>query len=557
MRLLTIGSRHLALLLLPLLLLAGCWEVYPGGRSTPPRDDDRTAPRTPDRSDPPQQDAPDVGDADTQRRASDEPVVPISNLPRPEVRLSKEGGVDSVRWRGRELVAPSRSGRRKPIVHDASLIGVEGRTARFRQKETGNRIDVRLEPVPGGYDVHVTTDAEADAEVHLWLEGQKMPGDLEALYPEWAGHIDELVFPAAWRQEYDYPGRSFAPVIAFWNAERTAGYAVHAQVGDFVRLKVYRPAGDRELVMPRLSLLNGCRAGERLERVITVRYSDDGGDWQGVLEPYRSHQQRRDGSVRYERLGPWVAYNLRNSHHYDEQRKAFEPGSTWYNRLGHYWERALREAEAGRLALGCLGVWSQMEELDRERFGFNPNVTDLEKSLGGSLPEMIEHLRRKYGPVPISAFSRPTRKIEGGRTVTRDLDEPRERQAALALLHGLKRLGFDVAYGDEVGIHGGWGSVDLVEAAPIRVISEWAWDRLITRGPCLMAHANFPRSRAALLVPYLTPGGELYVRALPQRRALFAEGAVTPWTNYLAPEETAMWNRFAAASKANRSAERP
>ncbi len=549
--------RHLfTLALLPalLILFAGCWEGFPTGSrdgrgGTTQRDPDR--PST-DADAPSDVDAPaDDRDDDGPAGDSSPPDAP-SPVPVPTVRLSREGGLDSVTLAGRELLAPSVTGRRKPLVDGVALVSLQGLTARFRQRESGNEIDVRFEPVPGGYDLHLTTDAKQDAEVHLWLEPLQLAGAQQALLPTWAGHVDLLSFPAAWGQEYDYPGRSFAPVIAFWNAERTAGYTVLAQVGDFVRLKVYQPPDQNDILMPRLSLLNGWRAGERLERVITVRYSDSGGDWRSVLRPYQAHQLRRDGSVRYERLGPWVSYNLRNSHDYNEAKRDFEPGSTWENRLGKHWEWALSEARQGRLALGCLGVWAQMEEIDRQRYGFNPNVTDFEKSLGGTLAGLIDRLRREYGPIPVSAFARPTRKIDGGRTVPRDLDDPREWKAALAQLEGLRQIGCDLAYGDEVGIHGGWRVIELVEQAPVRIISEWAWDRLLTRGSCLMAHHNFPRAQAALLVPYLTSGGELYVRARPERLPLFAEGAVTPWEEWVSPHNQQVWNRMAALAQENR-----
>jgi hypothetical protein len=550
MRTYRIAPAALALLTLSLLLptAGGCFD----GLVFPAPDDQR------DRGQEPNDPNPD-GDQNSDRAGDydPDPDEPGSNQPLPTLRLSKEGGLDSVVWRGRELLRASASGKRKPLVQDATLLGVEGLTSRFRQRQSGNLITVQLAPAPGGFDVRVVTESQRDGEVFLWLGPQEVPGRAQALLPTWAGHLTGLTFPAAGGQVYDYPGKSFAPVLAFWGNRTTVGYAALAEIGDEVRLQLYQPSADAGAIMARVGFRNGCRAGERLQHTITVRYAEQAGDWESVLQPYQQHQLRRDGPVRYQRLGPWVSYNMRNSHDYDDARKDFTPGSTWENRLGKHWEWALREAAAGRLEVGCLGVWSQMEERDRLRLGFNPDVLDLEKSLGGSLPGLMTRLRREYGPIPISAFSRPTRKVVNNQTVTRDLDDPNDWRAALAQLQGLRRLGFDLAYGDEVGFYGGWRSVDLVEQAPVRVIVEWGWDRIMTRASCLMAHQKFPYAKAALLVPYLTPGGELYVKAVPERAPLFREGAVTPWQEYVSKERQQLWNQCARSAEANRPERRP
>ncbi len=546
MRTYRIAPAALALLTLSLLLptAGGCFD----GFIFPTPDDQRQPRQEPNDPNP---------DGDRNGDIDPGPDEPLAMAPTPTLRLSpRTGGIDSINWGRRESLSAADSARRKPLVEAATLIEVTGLTCRYQLNGTQNTVEVRFQPVPGGYDAHLRTDAKTDAEVYLYLGLQDLPGPAQVLLPRWAGHLKELQFPAQGGQQYDYPGSAFAPVYAYWNRQGTTGYAALAEVGDFVRLQLVQPRGKDETVMARVGFLNGCRAGQRLERTIAVRFSERSADWETVLRPYQEHQRRRDGPVRYQRLGPWVSYNMRNSHEYDEQTRNFKPGSTWENRLGRHWEYALKEARAGRLELGCLGVWCQMEEVDKE-LSFNPDALALERSLGGSLPDLMQRLRREYGPIPMSAFSRSTSKIEGNEIVVRDLDDPREWRAMLAELEGLKRLGFDVTYGDQVGLHGGWKSVDLVERAPIRIVSEWSWDRLLTRGSCLIAHRDFPSSQAALLVPYLTPGGELYVRTTPTRASLFSEGAVTPWIHYLDEGMRATFDRCAKAAEANRPERRP
>jgi len=472
----------------------------------------------------------------------------------PRIVLNREGAIDSVTWRGKELLADRAEGKhRKPLIENALLTKIQGLNAEFKTP-SGCMIKATIHPVPDGFDLILNSSGNGTGSVHAHMGEYRTGNPPHALLPIWAGVTRDLTPGKGTPREHKYPGRAFAPIMAIWGDSFTYGCAALAKIDDKIGIQVVYPKTVQRSVEVRIGITGLCGKNRPQQRTITVRFAQGLQQWKKVLQPYRSYQLKRDGPVRYKRLGPWVSYNMRNSHDYDpEVTWNFKPGSTWESTLGKHWEWAMKEARAGRLYVGCLGVWSQMEQVEKP-LRFNPNVLDLEKSLGGSLPALVARMKAQYGPITISAFSRPGRKIVNGKIVTRDLRNPVEFRAAMAQLQGLYELGFDAAYADELGIFSGWAAVDLVEQAPVRVIPEWAWDRMITRASCLMAAHEFPREHAALLIPYLTPGGELYVRASAARWPLFKEGAVTPWSEWVGPHNQSIWNQLTTAARAARAA---
>lgn len=467
----------------------------------------------------------------------------------PDVALDPNGALGSVTWRTRQLIARAQPGTRPPLVGFAQVVETAGGRALFRTRQTGSDVSIRVEPVENGIDLHVTTVGRGVEDVHLNLGTFATTGQARVLLPKWAGTIVDVVFPRVGGPVYRYPGEAFAPVCAVWDDDLTVGYAALAQVGDFVKLQLRKHRSSDRGASMHVILVGACQPNDTRQYEITIRFAEGAAQWRDALEPYRTYQHQRDGPVRYERLGPWVCVNMRNLHAYDfHGTRNYKQGSTWENTLGRKWDWALRAGKSGNLAVGCIGVWAQMEQVD-PKLAFNPDALDLEKSLAGSLPSLLTRIRREYGPVHISGFSRPGRKIVNGAIVNRDFTDPTEWSAMMAQLQGLADLGFDMSYGDELGIHGGWEAVDLVEQAPLRLIPEWAWDRMLTRASCLMAHPKFPGKDAALLVPYLTPGGELYVKASVERRALFYAGAVTPWEEWVGDHNRMMWNDLASHTR--------
>jgi hypothetical protein len=484
------------------------------------------------------------------RPVADPPAPAEIDPPSPEppatrITLTKSGAIGSLAWRDEERVVAGPYPP-KPLVPNARVVHVEDLRARFQLSDGGD-VDLRFTPVEDGYDLEIAVNYATDPAIDIFLGDFATHGPTHALLPTWAGSIRSISFPKDTGPVYEYPGTSYAPVMAIWDERTTVGYSILAQVGDRVSLQLFSASRGDPLV--RLKYRLHTTGEQHFTRRVSVRFAEGPERWRETLEPYRLHQLERDGPVRYEHLGPWVSVNMRNLHAYDfNGSRNFRPGSTWENTLGAEWEPSLRRWRDGALRMGCIGVWSQMEQVD-PGLTFNPDVLDLEKSLDGSLPTLVQRVRNEYDPPHISVFSRPDKKIVDGELVRRDLHDPTEWVEIMTTLRGLRELGFDVAYADELGAHGGWRAVQLCEEAPLRLVPEWAWDRLMTRASCLMAHPRFPTEQAALLVPWLTPGAELFVIADASRRPLFAEGNVTPWHWHVSDHNYDLWNELAAGTR--------
>lgn len=480
-----------------------------------------------------------------------DPSPPVDVTPDPpspavaRITLADHGAIASLVWRDQERVVAGPYPP-KPLIPGARIVHVEEHRARFQLPDGGD-VDLHFTPVADGYDLDITVSYATDPTIDIFLGDFATQGPTHALLPTWAGNVRPVSFPKDTGPVYSYPGTSYAPVMAIWDDTTTVGYSILAEVGDRVVLQLFSATRGDPLV--RLKYRLHTTGEQRFARRVSVRFAEGPERWRETLEPYRLHQFDRDGPVRYEPLGPWVAVNMRNLHAYDfNGSRNFRPGSTWENTLGAEWEPSLRRWRDGGLRMGLLGVWSQMEQVD-PGLTFNPDVLDLERSLDGSLAALVQRVRREYDPPHISVFSRPDKKIVDGELVRRDLHDPAEWVEIMTILRGLRELGFDVAYADELGAHGGWRAVRLCEEAPLRLVPEWAWDRLMTRASCLMAHPRFPTEQAALLVPWLTPGAELYVIADASRRPLFSEGNVTPWHWHVSDHNYDLWNELAAGTR--------
>ncbi|MCK4873688.1 MAG: hypothetical protein KAS72_13280 [Phycisphaerales bacterium] len=468
----------------------------------------------------------------------------------PTIALASNGALDEVRWHNRELLCTATGDRRATVVF-AHVVSVEGDTVRYRMVESGSDVQVRFIPVENGLDVHVTVDGAGREDVEVYLGQFGYQGQIRALHPAWAGHIKDIIPLDEMGERYPYPGRGFvpvpfAPVYALWDSQHTIGFAAMTNVGEAVDLQLWPTQSTTPAAQLNIGLVDACEAGVHKEFDLTIRFSEGAAQWREVLRPYQQHQALRDGPVRYDRLGPMTAHNMRNNHAYDYWgTRDFEPGSTWENTLGEVWNDLLELHDDRNLNIGCIGVWAQMEQLE-DHLEFNPDALDLEQSLDGSLPDLIDRIHDEHPDIPVLAFVRPSRKIVTGQIQTRDLSDPAEWNQAMAQLQGLGSLGFDLAYGDEIGAHGSWESVDLAEASPVRIVAEWSWDRLMTRASCLSVHPMFPANDAALLIPYLTPGGELYASVREDNHGLFRGGVVTPWTEWLGDHNRSRFNAYAS-----------
>jgi hypothetical protein len=460
----------------------------------------------------------------------------IADVPAVEVD-SQSGTFSSVRWKGMELIATA-NGLRKPLVVRSSFRGVEGRTFQFQTTETSSQVEVTYTPVEDGIDLHVSIDGNGQENVDLFMGQFSYQGAISALKPIYGGCLIDVNLLREQGQRFSYPGMetptAFSPVYALWDSRHTVGFMALADIGQEFEIQLWESRNTTPAGMVDIGMVDGAMPGQQREYDFCIRFADKAGQWRQVLAPYREHQFRRDGPVRYERLGPMVFYNMRNSKLYDYTGSHdFEPGTTWEQALGVNWDRWLQERDRGELALGCTGVWAQQEQLDAW-LEFNPDCLELEASLEGSLADLVSRVRQDYEDVTLMAMSRPGRKVIGSQIVRRDINDPAEWAAAMAQLQGLANLGFDATYADQLGLERGWAWVDFVEASPIHVISEWSWDRMMTRASCVNVHPNFPDRDAGLLIALLTPGGEMYVRTYDARDELFAQGIVTPWRQWVA-----------------------
>jgi hypothetical protein len=462
----------------------------------------------------------------------------------PSVELDSNGAIGSVEWDGRELLATTTVDRKQLVVF-ARPVQVSGHRALFELYETGSHVEVLLEPVENGIDIDVEVVGRGHEDVHLYLGQYGFQGTIGGLLPQWCGYIRGISFPADEGQYYPYPGHQcFAPVIANWDSRYTIGYSVLANIGDQIGLQLREPKNSTPAAMLHVVLEGGCEDSVTKNYEIAIRFASGPKKWREVLRPYQQHQVVRDGPVQYERLGPVVFYNMRNSHDYDfEGDRDFDPGCNWENQLGINWDTWLQQRDAGELRLGCTGVWAQQEQLDTH-LEFNPDVLDLEASLDGELVDLVQRVRSEYDDVRLLAMSRPLKYVLNDDIADRDLTLQSDWDAAMSQLTGLVDLGFDVTYADQLGVPRSWEVVDFVEASPIRVIAEWTWDRLMTRCSAVSIHRQFPSEQGALLIPYLTPGGEMYIRIFDTHETLFAEGAVTPWSQWVADHNRARFNRF-------------
>ncbi len=468
----------------------------------------------------------------------------------PVVELHEQSGsFDSVRWNGMELIATA-NGNRKTLIAPASKRSIEGNTVYYRTTESSSDVAVTVEPVEDGIDLHIAIDGNGHEDIKVFMGQFGFQGQARMLKPIYAGSYADVVFPREQGYRYHYPGdfppSAFSPVYAIWDSQHTVGYFALAEIGEEYEMQVWESTNTTPGVLMMFSLVGGAEPGVHKEFDLHIRFADGPERWRKVLQPYQAHQALRDGPVRYERVGPIVFYNLRNSEKYDYYGSYdFEPGTTWEEALGRHWDRWLTERDNGELILGSTGVWAQQEQL-APSLEFNPDALQLEASLEGSLADVVARVRSEYENVRLMAMSRPGRKVVNGTVVERDLSDPAEWDAALAQLQGLADLGFDSTYADQLGIQKGWEWVDLVEASPIHVISEWSWDRMITRASCVNVHPNFPDKDAGLLIPFLTPGGELHVRTFDSRDELFGQGIVTPWRQWVADHNREHFNRMAS-----------
>ena len=459
------------------------------------------------------------------------------------------GGLDSVIWHNRELLTTT-NGNRKSTVPNAHLRSIDGNILHYEMAATGSDVTVQFTPVEDGIDLHLSVTGEGNEDIDVFLGQFAYSGQIKALRPIYAGSLIDVKFPQITGLRYHYPGdfgpSMFSPVYALWDNQYTVGFSVLADVGDQIEVQIWEPKNSTPGAMVNFGLMEACEPGDQKSYDMTIRFAEGSQKWRQVLQPYRQHQFLRDGPVQYERIGPILFYNLRNSHKYDYHGSHdFEPGTTWESALGSHWDTWMQQRADGEMNFACTGVWAQQEQL-AAHLEFNPDVLDLEKSLDGSLTDLVARFRQDYGDFPLMVMARPTKRVVNNAIEELDLTDPNDWNAALSQLQGLADLGFDIAYADQLGIYDGWESVDLAESSPIRLISEWSWDRMITRASCVNVHPNFPEKDAGLLIPYLTPGGELFVRAFPERAPLFAQGIVTPWSQWVSEEDRPVYNTFAS-----------
>ncbi len=459
------------------------------------------------------------------------------------------GTFESVRWKGTELIATA-NGSRKPLVVRASLREIHGTTLSFETVETGSVVDLTYTPVEDGIDIHVAVEGQGSESIDVCLGQFGYQGAIRGLKPTFGGHLLDIDLRREQGYRYPYPGThsptAFSPVYALWDSRHTVGFMAMAEIGQEFEIQLWESQNTTPAGILNFGLTEGARPGEVREFDLRIRFAQGAQKWREVLEPYRLHQLDRDGPVRYDRLGPIVYYNMRNSKWYDYRgTRDFDAGTTWEMALGTHWDNWLQARDAGKLAVGCVGVWAQQEELE-SWLEFNPDCLDLEASLEGSLADLVARIRQEHADVPLMAMSRPGRKVVANQIVRRDINDPAEWAAAMAQLQGLADLGFTVTYADELGIERGWAWVDFVEASPLHVISEWGWDRMMTRASCVSIADYYPTRDACLLVGHFTPGGEMFIESRDYRDELFAQGIVTPWNNWLTSETLLRFNAHAS-----------
>ncbi|MFG0252023.1 MAG: hypothetical protein ACF8NJ_04025 [Phycisphaerales bacterium JB038] len=473
----------------------------------------------------------------------------------PAIQLDPQSGnLDSVRWKGTELIATA-NGLRKPLVVRSALRSVEGNTVRFETVETGSFVDVTFTPVEDGIDLQVVVEGNGLERIDLFLGQFSYQGAIGGLKPIYGGYLFEVDLLREQGQRYSYPGTAsptaFSPVYALWDSRHTVGFMAMAEIGQEFELQLWESQNTTAAGILDIGLVDGAKPGQVREYDLCIRFATGARKWREVLAPYKLHQFERDGPVRYERLGPTVFYNMRNSKYYDfTGDRDFEPGTTWEQALGVHWDNWLQARDAGALELGCVGVWCQQEQLEAW-LEFNPDCLELEASLDGTLSDLVNRIRQDYEDVTLMALSRPGRKVVDNQIARRDITDPAEWAAAMAQLQGLADLGFDATYADQLGVERGWEWVDFIEASPVHIISEWEWDRLLTRASAVCVSDHYPSKDAGQLIAYFTPGGEMFIESRDHRDELFAQGIITPWNNWLTDETRQRFNMHASYMEAS------